>query len=329
MVYRSRIAGTGSYLPEKLRTNKDIEAVCDTSDDWIRERTGIESRHIAAEDQATSDLAYEASVRAIEASGIPASEIDMILVATLSPDHVMPNTACLLQQRLQTKPGMAVDLSAACSGFVYALSIADLFIKNGQVQNVLVVGAEVLHRWVNPVDRNTVILFGDGAGAAVVSRSSEDQDSLIYSHHLHAEGNLSYLLEIEASGTRRMIDKEALDKGLNYVTMQGREIFKHAVRTMSKCCSEALEFNKMNPEDIDWLIPHQANVRIIEAVAKHFSFPMEKVVVEIADVGNTSAATVPIALDRTVRSGRLKRGQNALLTAFGGGLTSGSLLLKY
>ena len=327
--FRSRIAGTGSFLPEKRLTNADLEKIVDTNDQWIIERTGIRERRIAADGINTSDLALHASNRALEAAGILASDLDMILVATVSPDQPMPNTACVLQHKLGVSGCMAVDISAACTGFVYGLSIADQFIRSGTFKNVLVVGAEVLHRYVNYQDRETCILFGDGAGACVLSRAKEDQDSKVFSVHLHADGSISDLFVLPAGGSAIPFSERVLQDKLQFVKMKGREIFKHAVRTMATSCAEALEHNKMNPNEVSWVIPHQANLRIIEAVAKHFKIPMDKVVVEIEDTANTSAATVIIALDRAIRDGRVQRGQNLLLTAFGAGITSGSILLRY
>lgn len=327
--YRSRIAGTGSYLPEKLLTNKDLEKLVDTSDEWIVERTGISARRIAADGETTSDLALKASRMALKEAGLEAQDIDMILVATVSGDQVMPNTACILQSKLGARDCMAIDISAACTGFVYGISIADQFIKTGHYKNILVVGAEVLHHLVDYTDRNTCILFGDAAGACVLTRASEDEDSLIYSSHLHADGKISDLFVLPAGGSALPFSQKVLDERLQYVRMNGREIFKHAVRTMSKCCDEALTANNMSPNEVSWVIPHQANIRIIEAVAKHFGIPMEKVVVEIQEMGNTSAATIIVAMDRAIRDGRIQRGQNILLTAFGAGITSGSVLLKY
>lgn len=327
--YRSRISGTGSYLPEKRLSNDDLAKLVDTNDQWIRERTGIASRRIAADGQVTSDLAYLASKEALAAAGLSAKDIDMILVATVSPDQPMPNTACILQTKLGARDCMAVDISAACTGFVYGFAIADQFIRSGTYKNVLVVGAEILHRYVSYKDRDTCILFGDAAGAAIISRAEETEDSKVYSVHLHADGSISDLFVLPAGGSAIPFTQRVLDEDLQYVKMKGREIFKHAVRTMSQSCDEALIANKMSPEEISWIVPHQANLRIIEAVAKHFGIPMDKVVVEIEDMGNTSAATVIVALDRAIRDGRVQRGQNVLLTAFGAGITSGSLLMRY
>lgn len=301
----------------------------ETSDAWIVERTGIRFRHLAEDGVNTSDLALEASKRALAAANLQPADIEMILFATVSPDQPMPNTACVLQKKLGARDCMAVDISAACSGFVYALSIADQFIRTGTHKTILVVGAEVLHRYVNYKERETCILFGDGAGACLLTRSEDDQPSQIYSAHLHADGQISDLFQLPAGGSAIPFSQRVLDENLQYVRMKGREIFKHAVRTMSNACDEALAANNMTAGDVDWIIPHQANLRIIEAVAKHFGAPMEKVVVEIADTGNTSAATIIVALDRAIRDGRIQRGQNVLLTAFGAGITSGSLLMRY
>ncbi|MGE0527113.1 MAG: beta-ketoacyl-ACP synthase III [Bdellovibrionales bacterium] len=327
--FRSRLAGTGSFLPEKRLSNEDLEKMVDTNDQWIRERTGIRWRRIADEGVNTSDLALRASQRALEAAQIGPRDIDMIVVGTVSPDQPMPNTACVLQHKLGARDCMAVDISAACTGFVYGYSIADQFIRSGTYRNILVVGAEVLHRYVNYKDRETCILFGDAAGAAVVSRARDDEDSQVYSVHLHADGSISDLFVLPAGGSAIPFSQRVLEENLQYVRMKGREIFRHAVRTMSQCCEEALQANNMKPEEVSWVVPHQANLRIIEAVAKHFGIPMEKVVVEIEDTANTSAATVIVALDRAIRDGRIRRGQNLLLTAFGAGITSGSILMRY
>lgn len=328
-LYRTRIAGTGSYLPEKKLTNFDLEKMVDTSDQWIVERTGIRARSIAAEGEFTSDLAYKAALIAMEEAKVTAKDLDMILFATVSPDQVMPNTACVLQSKLGAVPCMAVDISAACTGFVYALAIADQFIRTGSYKNILVVGAEVLHKYVNYKERDTCILFGDAAGACVVQPAQDHEDSVIYSHHLHADGDIADLFVLPAGGSKLPFSQEVLDNEMQYVRMKGREIFKHAVRTMSQACDEALKANNMSPAEVSWIIPHQANIRIIEAVAKHFGIPMEKVVVEIEEMGNTSAATIIVALDKAIKDGRIQRGQNIILTAFGAGITSGSLLLRY
>jgi 3-oxoacyl-[acyl-carrier-protein] synthase-3 len=327
--FRSRLAGTGSYLPEKRLSNDDLAKLVDTNDQWIHERTGIRTRRLAEDGEFTSDLALKAARKALEEAKLTPKDLDMILVATVSPDQPMPNTACILQHKLGARDCMAVDISAACTGFVYGFSIADQFIRCGTYKNILVVGAEVLHRYVNYKDRETCILFGDAAGAAIISRAKDDEDSKVHSFHLHADGAISDLFVLPAGGSAIPFSQRVLDEELQYVRMKGREIFKHAVRTMSQSCDEALAANNMGPEDVSWIIPHQANLRIIEAVAKHFGAPMDKVIVEIEDMGNTSAATVIVALDRAIRDGRIQRGQNVLLTAFGAGITSGSLLMRY
>lgn len=328
-LYRSWILGTGSFLPEKKLTNYDLEKIVETNHDWIVERTGIHSRSVAEAGVATSDLALVASQRALEMAKLTAQDIDMILFATVSPDYPMPSSACELQRKLGARNVMAFDLSAACTGFLYGLSIADQFIRTGQYKNILVVGAEVLHNWVNYEDRQTCILFGDAAGAAVVGRAHENSTSGILSTHMFAEGDLADLLYIPAGGSKIPNTPETIATQQNKVVMKGREIFKHAIRTMSTCCDIALKANNMSKDEVDWVIPHQANTRIIEGVAKHFGVSMDNVILEIEDMGNTSAATIPVALDRAVRDGRIQRGQNILMTAFGAGLTSGSALMRY
>lgn len=328
-LYRSRISGTGHYLPEKRLTNFDLEKMVDTNDQWIRERTGISARHIAAKGETTSDLALVASKKALEMAGLTAKDLDMILVATVTPDEIMPNTACHLQRKLGARDVMSVDISAACTGFVYGISIADQFIKTGLYKNILIVGADVLHHLVDYKDRDTCILFGDGAGAAILSRSATNQDSNILAVDLRADGGIGDVFVLPAGGSAMPFSHEILDKGLHFVRMKGREIFKHAVRTMSDCCSTVLEASSTPASEVSWVIPHQANIRIIEAVAKHFGIEMNQVVVEIEDMGNTSAATVPVALDKAIRDGRVQRGQNVLLTAFGAGVTSGAVLVRF
>jgi 3-oxoacyl-[acyl-carrier-protein] synthase III len=328
-LFRSKIAGTGSYLPERRLTNSDLEKLVETNDQWIRERTGIVARRICAKGQVTTDLALEAANQALAAASLSPADLDMIIFATVSGDQIMPNSACVLQRKLGCRDIMALDISAACSGFVYALSIGDQFIKTGHYRHILLIGAEVLHPYVNYKDRETCILFGDGAGAAVLSRAEDGDESHVLSTHIHADGQISDLFVLPAGGSALPFSQEVLDNELQYVKMKGREIFKHAVRTMAQSCEEALKANDMDPGKISWVIPHQANVRIIEAVAKHFGIGMDRVIVEIEEMGNTSAATVPVALDRAVRDGRIQRGQFVLLTAFGAGITSGSALLRF
>jgi 3-oxoacyl-[acyl-carrier-protein] synthase-3 len=323
------VAGTGSYLPERLLTNADLEKLVDTDDAWIVERTGIEQRHMADDGVLTSDLALEAARRALAAAGLAATDLDMIIFATVSPDQAMPSAACVLQHKLGARPIMAFDLSAACSGFVYALGVADQFIGSGQARHVLVVGAEILHRYIDYTDRETCILFGDGAGAFVVSRAEGDQASAILSMRMQADGSLGDLFVLPAGGSALPLSQHVLDNGLHFVRMKGREIFKHAVRTMVQCCQSALEEAGLESAGVDWLIPHQANMRILESVAKYFDFPREKVVVNLPKTGNTSAATIPVAFDEAVRDGRICRGQTILLTAFGAGVTGGAIALRY
>lgn len=328
-MYQSYVRGTGSYLPEKELTNKDLEKIVETSDEWILSRTGISARHIAADHQVTSDLAKIAAERALDAAGITAQEIDFIFFATTTPDQIMPNSACMLQEKLGAAQCGALDVTAACSGFLYCHSIADQMIRTGAYKNILVVGAEVLSRFVDYEDRTTCILFGDGAGAAVISRTEDGFDSKVYGHKLASDGSLGSLLSLPAGGSALPARQNTIDEKLHFVKMNGREIFKAAVRTMAKCCAEVLDQSKMQASEIDWLVPHQANTRIVEAVVKQFDFPMDKVVIEIERMGNTSAATIPIAFDKAIRDGRVQRGQNIMFTAFGGGLTSGSLFIKY
>lgn len=328
-MFRTRISGTGSYLPEKLLTNQDLEKLVDTNDQWITERTGIKQRHIAADDEITSDLAVKAARKALEAAKLTPEDIDMILVATVTPDQLMPGTACFVQAKLGARPVFAFDLNAACSGFLYGTTIANQFIRTGLYKHVLVVGVEVLSRYVNYKDRETCILFGDGAGAMVFSRAEDGEESEILSTIMQADGNLADLLQMSAGGSRNPISKLNREAGEHWMTMKGREIFKNAVRTMVQTCQDALKNTGMTIEQVNWLVPHQANLRIIEAVASYFGLPNEKAIVNVHNTGNTSAATIPIAFDEAVRDGRIKRGQNVLLTAFGAGLTSGSVLLRY
>lgn len=327
--HRTRVAGTGSYLPEKVLTNQDLEKLVETNDQWIRERTGIERRHIAADNEVTSDLAFKATTRALEAAGKSATDIELIIFCTVTGDQVMPSSACVLQDKLGCKSIPAFDLSAACSGFVYGVSVADQFIRTGMYKTILVVGAEVIHRFVNYKDRETCILFGDAAGAFILERAPEGDERVVMSSHLKAEGSLGELFVLPAGGSKIPFSAEVLENGSQYVRMKGREIFKNAVRTMSACCNEALTANNVSSDQISWLVPHQANMRIMEAVADHFNFPKEKVVSVVHEMGNTSAATVPVAFDTAVRDGRIQRGQLVLLTAFGAGLTAGSCLLRF
>lgn len=320
----SRIAGTGSYLPEKVLTNDDLAKFVDTSDEWIASRTGIRERHIAAEGETTSDLAFHAATRAMEAAGVSASEIDLIIVGTTTPDIIFPSTACLLQARLGANGCGAFDVNAACSGFLYAFSIADKFIKSGDAKTVLVVGAETLTRMVDWSERTTAVLFGDGAGAVVLKA---DTETGILSTHLHADGAKKELLWNPVGVSAGFRDDQP-NAGVR-IQMAGSDVFKYAVKALDSVVEETLQANGLDRHDIDWLIPHQANLRIIEATAKRLDMPMDRVVVTVDKHGNTSSGSVPLALDEAVRSGRVQRGQLLLLEAFGGGFTWGSALLRY
>lgn len=319
----ARITGTGSYLPEKILTNADLEKMVDTSDEWIAERTGIRKRHIAGDGETTCDLVENAAKQAIEAAEIDYSDIDLIIVATTTPDMIFPSTACLLQERLKIHGPPAFDIQAVCTGFVYALGIADKFITTGSAKCALVVGADTLSRIIDWTDRGTCVLFGDGAGAVILQ---PDDEPGILSTHLHADGKYYDLLMVP-EGISQGYDR--VKEGKAYIHMQGNEVFKVAVNTLGRIVDETLAANKMKKSDIDWLIPHQANIRIISATAKKLKLPMERVVVTVDQHGNTSAASIPLALDAAVRDGRIKRGETLLLEAFGGGFTWGSALLKY
>ena len=319
----SRIAGTGSYLPEKVLTNQDLEKMVDTSDEWIQSRTGIRERHIAAEGETTSDLGYHAALRALEAAGIEASQLDMIVVGTTTPDLIFPSTACLIQAKLGVSGCPAFDVNAACSGFVFALSVADKFIRSGDARHVLVIGAETLTRIVDWKDRTTCVLFGDGAGAVVLKA---DDATGILSTHLHSDGSKKELLWNPVGVSVGFGEGENACGAIN---MKGNDVFKYAVKALDSVVDETLEANGLTKADLDWLIPHQANLRIIEATAKRLEMSMEQVVVTVDQHGNTSSASVPMALDHAIRSGRVQRDQLLLLEAFGGGFTWGSALLRY
>lgn len=324
MTVYSRIAGTGSYLPEKILTNADLEKFVETSDQWIRERTGIQQRHIAAEGQTTVDLAEQAARRAMEAAGVTAAELDLIVMGTTTPDIIFPSSACLLQARLGANGCPAFDINAACSGFIFALTTADKFIRSGAAKTVLVVGAETLTRMLDWSDRNTCVLFGDGAGAVVLKA---DAETGILSTHLHSDGGKKELLynPVGVSAGFKLDEKNA---GVR-VLMAGSDVFKYAVKALDSVVDEALEANGIDKAQLDWLIPHQANLRIIEATAKRLAMPMDRVVLTVHKHGNTSAASVPLALDEAVRSGKVQRGQLVLMEAFGGGFTWGSALMRY
>jgi 3-oxoacyl-[acyl-carrier-protein] synthase-3 len=306
----SKIIGTGSYLPVKAVTNFDLEKIIDTTHDWIFSRSGIQERHFAADDQKSSDLAYEASIKAIEAAGISASDIDLIVVATTSPDMPFPSTACILQKKLGISNGSpAFDLQAVCGGFIFALNTADLYVRSGQAKTALVVGAEVMSRMLDWNDRTTCVLFGDGAGAVVLKASDEPG---IIASKLHSDGSYRDLLKADPK-----------------ISMEGQAVFKFAVNSLSGVVEELLEQENMTGSDIDWMVPHQANIRIIEATAKKLGMTLDNVVVTVANHGNTSAASIPLALDTAVRDGRIKPGQTVIMEAIGGGFTWGATLIKW
>ncbi|MCK6370146.1 MAG: ketoacyl-ACP synthase III [Gammaproteobacteria bacterium] len=319
----SRIAGTGRYLPERVLTNHDIEKMVDTTDEWIRERTGIERRHIAAPGQTTADLAEQAASRAMEAAGVTAGDVDLIIVGTTTPDVVFPNVGCLLQDRLGIRGCPAFSVEAACSGFIYALTVADRFVTSGKSNCALVIGAETLSRITDWSDRTTCVLFGDGAGAVVLQPADEPG---IVSCHLGADGGYKDLLYFPYGPSRK---PEAMHGEGAFIQMKGNEVFKVAVKTLESIVDEALDANELECSAVDWLVPHQANLRIIQATAKRLDMPMAKVILTLQDHGNTSAASVPMALDVGIRDGRIKRGDLVLLEAFGGGFTWGASLIRY
>ncbi|MGH8478834.1 MAG: beta-ketoacyl-ACP synthase III [Gammaproteobacteria bacterium] len=317
----ARIAGTGGYLPERVLTNADLARMVDTTDEWIVDRTGVRQRHIAAEGETTCDLAEHASRRALEAAGAGPGDIDLVVVGTATPDLIFPSTACLLQERLDIHDGPAFDIQAVCTGFIYALDIADKFIRTGSVDRALVVGAETFSRIVDWSDRSTCVLFGDGAGAVVIEAA---EGPGIVSTHLHADGRYQSLLNVPSGISRR-----CNEAGSGYIKMAGSDVFKAAVKTLDRIVDETLTANRLAKTDIDWLVPHQANTRIIAATAKKLDLPMSRVVLTVEDHANTSAASVPLALDCAVRDGRIRRGELLLLEAFGGGFTWGSALVRY
>jgi 3-oxoacyl-[acyl-carrier-protein] synthase-3 len=319
----ARITGTGSYLPEKVLTNFDLEKMVDTTDQWIRERTGIEKRHIALKGQTTVDLAERAARNAIDAAGLKPRDIDLIVVATTTPDRIFPSTACLLQSRLDLHGCTAFDLQAVCTGFIYALGVAEKFIKTQSATKALVVGAETFTRLLNWNDRGTCVLFGDGAGAVVLEA---DDETGILSTHLHADGDYEALLRVPYGPSQ---GADAMNEINSKVEMRGNEVFKMAVNTLGRIVDETLEANDLQKSDIDWLVPHQANIRIIHAAARKLKMPLDRVVITVQEHGNTSAASVPLALDTAVRDGRIRKGEMLLLEAFGGGFTWGSALLRF
>ena len=324
---RGRIIGTGSYVPSRVVTNYDLEKIVKTSDQWIVERTGIRERRIAAEDEAASDLAFKAAKCALQNASVREKDIDLILVATSTPDMFFPSTACLVQSRLGAQQAVAFDISAACSGFLFALSIADQYIQSGTFRTVLVIGSEVMSRIVNWSDRNTCILFGDGAGAVVMA-PSQGEDGIL-STHIHSDGRLWQLIQVPGGGSRIPPSPDMIAQKKHFITMRGSETFKVAVRMLEEAAHEALKANGLTPSDIAFLVPHQANVRIIKTTAKRLGIPLSKVVINVDRLGNTSAASVPIALDEVVQRGKLRQGDMVLLEAFGAGLTWASALVRW
>ncbi len=321
---RSIITGTGSYLPERILTNKELETMVDTTDEWIVARSGIRQRHIAADGELTSDLGTAAAKKALEAAGLEADDIDLVLVATATPDETFPATATVIQKNLGMTGGFAFDVQAVCTGFIYALSTADNFIKSGQANKALVIGAETFSRIIDWEDRTTCVLFADGAGAIVLEASEEEgtnQDRGILTNHLHSDGNKHDLLFVDGGPSSTQTT--------GYLRMQGKEVFRHAVTNLANVVGEALDATDLKPEDIDWLIPHQANKRIIDGTGRKLKMDPAKVVVTVDRHGNTSAASVPLALDEAVRDGRVKKGDLLLLEAMGGGFTWGSSLVRF
>lgn len=322
---KARIIGTGSYVPEQILSNHDLEKLVETSDEWIVSRTGMKERRIARKDEFTSDMGLEAAKHAIKAAGIQGDQIDLILVATITPDYVFPSTACIIQSRLQATKAAAIDIQAACSGYVYGLSMAKAFVESGLYRNVLIVASEKLSSIINYKDRNTCVLFGDGAAACVVSNAG--QGLMIRDVCLGADGELAQLLILPAGGSCMPASNETVASDLHYLKMEGKEVFKHAVRRMEGAAKECLDRIGMQESQISWLIPHQANMRIIEALAKRFCVPMERVFVTIHKYGNTSASSIGIALDELLKEQTISKGEHLLLAAFGAGLTWGASVL--
>ncbi len=330
--FNTKILGTGSFLPDKILTNDDIAKRVETNHQWIVERTGIHTRRIAdpLKDETPSGMAKLATLKALEAANLTPNDIDFILFSTTIPDHFFPNTACMLQHKLGiTNNCGALDINAACTGWMYALPMADAMIKTGLYKHILVVGSEMTSSFNNWDDRNTCILFGDGCGAVILGRAAENEASEIYSTTLSADSTKKDHLALPAGGAVKRITHEVLERGENWVTMNGQEVFKSAVKTMASLSEKVIKDSGKKMEDVDWFIPHQANLRIIEAVGTRFNFPPEKVIINVDKYANTSSATIPIALDVAVRAGQIKRGDNILLAAFGAGLTSGAVFLKY
>lgn len=320
------IIGIGSYLPEKILTNAELEKIVDTSDEWITTRTGIKERRIAKDTESTSDLAINAAQKAIKKANITPEEIDLIIVGTITPDMFFPSTACFVQKGIGAKNATAFDISAACSGFIYGLSIAREFLRSGIYKTVLVIGAETLSKITDWQDRNTCVLFGDGAGAVILRKTDSSSD--ILSTHLGTDGTAGDLLYMPGGGSRNPATQKTIEERLHYVKMDGNKLFKIAVRAMTEAAQKAIALAGIKCDDVKLIIPHQANIRIVEGVAKQLKFPMEKVFLNIQKYGNTSSATTPIALDEAISEGKVKKGDNVILVAFGGGLTWGAAVIK-
>jgi 3-oxoacyl-[acyl-carrier-protein] synthase-3 len=325
--YNAKIVGTGMAVPERILTNADLEKMVDTSDEWITTRSGIKERRIADENIAASDLALEASLKALDGAKLKPQDLDLIIVGTVTSDFLLPSTACILQDKLGNKTAAVMDVVAACAGFIYGLSVAKAFINIGQFKNALVIGVEILSKFTNWEDRNTCVLFGDGAGAAIIQASKEKGG--IISTYISGDGSLANLLHAPIGGTRTPLTKENIDLKQHKIMMAGSEVFKSAVRAMGDSALKVIELAGLSPSEIDLLIPHQANIRIVEATAKRLKIPMEKVYVNIDRYGNTSSASVPIALDEAVKRGIIKKGDKIVLVAFGGGFTWGAALIEW
>ena len=328
-IHNAKFTSFGSYVPKKVITNFDFEKIVDTTDEWIRARTGMMERHYAEPEEAASDLAYIAAQRALEASPLKHRDIDMIIVGTVTGDHAFPSTACILQKKLGMKNIPCFDLSAGCTGFLYSVDVAKNFIENGTKHNILVVGVEVLSKVTNFKDRSTCVLFGDGAGATIISRTERNDISRIIDSVMYADGSQSDLLYQPAGGSRMPASQETVEKNLHTIYMEGNRIFKNAIRSMYAAVDELLRRNKLEAKDIDWIVPHQANIRIIESLADKLHFPMNKVIVNIEKYANTSSATIPIALDEAIRDKKIRRGDLVILTSFGAGLTWGAILARF
>jgi len=328
-LHNAKFSAFGSHAPAKIVNNFDLEKIVETSDEWIRTRTGMFERHYCSPEEAASDIAIIAATNAIEASRVKYREIDLIIAGTVTGDHPFPSTACVVQKKLGLKNIPAFDISAGCTGFVYALDMAKTYVQNGSAQNVLVIGVDVLTKITNWTDRNTCVLFGDGAGAAIVSRARKNDISQIIDSLIFADGSQGELLYQAAGGSRMPASHETVDQNLHTVYMEGNRIYKNAIRSMFASTDELLKRNKLEAVDVDWVIPHQANLRIIEGLADKLHVPMSKVIVNIEKYGNTSSATIPLAMDEAIRAKKIRRGDIILLTSFGAGLTWGSLLARY